>query len=188
MATFLLLVATILTSQLVSWFLFRAARGNRDFPDAGPRTLVMHYCGSIRLAAVLLPGVVMGLLLMLVNDPVALGSAARQVLVWLLPLAALGAGALAIEAWTRRILLDDDGIRSRSLFGETRLGWEEIDEVSWDRWLKMVVVRGRDGRRIRVNPSLSGLGMFELLLLERVERRRLTRAMPGFDALRRGAY
>ena len=188
MATLLLLLAAILTSQLVSWFLFRAARGNRDFPDAGPRTLVMHYCGSIRLAVVLLPGAVMGLLLMLLDDPLLLAPAARQALMWLLPLVALGAGILAVEAWTRQVLLDDDGIRSRSLFGERRLGWREVDEVSWDRWLKMVVVRGRDGRRIRVNPSLSGLGMFELLLRERLDHRRIARAMPGFDALRRGAY
>ena len=188
MATLLLLLAAILTSQLVSWFLFRAARGNRDFPDAGPRTLVMHYCGSIRLAAVLLPGAVMGLLLMLLDDPAVLGPAARQALMWLLPLVALGAGALAVEAWTRQILLDDNGIRSRNLFGERRLDWREIDEVAWDRWLKMVIVRGKDGRRIRVNPSLSGLGMFELLLLEQLGHERITKAMAGFDTLRRGAY
>ncbi len=188
MATFLLLLAAIVTAQLVSWFLFRAARAARDFPDAGPRRVVMHYCSSIRLAAVVLPAIVLVLLVMLLDSP-AIGSAAsRQWLIASFPLVALLAAAIAAEAWSRRIVLDDVGMHSASVWGRSEIGWDSIARVSWNRWLKMLVVTANDGRRLWVNPSLSGLSMFQLLLFERVDRRRLDGAIPGFIALGRGAY
>ncbi len=188
MATFLLLLAAIVTAQLVSWLLFKAARGARDFPDAGPRAVTMHYCASIKLAALLLPLIVLVLLLVVVNDNTLLAAPYRQVLGWTLPLLAIGAGAITAEAWTRQVVLDDDGIRTRGVLGTVQIPWEVISEVSWNRWTKMIVVHARDGAVIRINPSLSGLSMFELLLFERVERKRFEKAMPAFLAIHRGAY
>lgn len=188
MATFFLLVAAIITAQLVSWLLFRAARGAHDFPDAGPRAVVMYYCPSIKLAALVLPLIVLALLLVVVNNAALLAAPYRQVLSWILPLLALGAAAIAAEAWSRRVVLNDAGICAHSLLGEQRISWDAISDVSWNRWTKMIVVRSEDGAVIRINPSLSGLSMFELLLFERVSRQRLEQVIPAMLALHRGAY
>ena len=187
MATLLLLLAAILTAQLIAWFLFRAARAARDFPDAGRGRVVMHYCGSIRLAAVVLPAGVIVLLLVLLESP-AIDAAMATWLMPVLPVLALGAGALAAEAWSRRIVLDDEGIHATSVWGRVDVPWSAIRRVAWNRWLKMVVITADDGRRLWVNPSLSGLSMLQLLLFERVDRSRLAEAIPGFVAIGRGAY
>lgn len=187
MTTFLLLLAAILTGQLVSWFLFLAARSNSQFPDKGPRRVVMHYCTSIKLAAVVLPGMVIVLLLLLLDRPELVSDGAGRVLMWMMPLLALLAGAIAIEAWTRQILLDDEGIHSHSWFGSHELRWDEVTQVRYDRWLKMIIVEGGQ-RRLLINPSLSGLAVFELLLFERVEKSRFEAAIPAFVAIHRGAY
>ncbi len=188
MATFFLLLAAIVTAQLVSWLLFKAARGTRDFPDAGPRAVVMHYCTSIKLAALVLPLIVLVLLLVMVNDTTLLTASYRQLLGWILPVLAIAAGGIAAEAWTRQVVLDDAGIRTHGVFGTAQIPWEAISDVSWNRWTKMIVVQGRNGTVIRINPSLSGLSMFELLLFERVARQRFEKAIPAFLAIHRGAY
>ena len=188
MATFLLLLAAIFTAQLISWFLFRAARAARDFPDVGPGAVVMHYCPSMKLAALVLPLLVMVLLLVLLDSSELLAAPYRQGLSWIMPLLAIAAGGIAAEAWTRRVVLDEAGIRSHGVLGDVAIAWDEITDVSWNRWAKMIVVRSRDGSVIRINPSLSGLSMFELLLFERVERKRFEQAIPAFLALHRGAY
>lgn len=184
MATFLLLLLVILTSQLVSWFLFRAARNAADFPLERKGKVTMRYAPAIRMAALVLPMTALLLLLYLVsNSSSTMDSGVQTFLLWAMPVLLIAAAAITAEAYVRRIYLDDTGVCSCSVFGEKCVSWNEIDSVTFNRWSKMIVVHAKGGGKLAVNPSLSGLAMFELMLFERVERDRFRSAIPAFLAL-----
>ena len=184
MATFLLLLLAILTSQLVSWFLFRAARNAADFPREREGKVTMQYAPAIRMAALVLPMTALLLLVYLVSDPGhPFDSGVRTFLLWSMPVLLTAAAAITAEAHVRRIYLDDQGLCSCSVFGERCVSWDDIDSVTFNRWLKLIVVHSKDGEKLAVNPSLSGLAVFELMLFERVERHRFRSAIPAFLAL-----
>jgi hypothetical protein len=189
MATFLLLLLAVLTSQLVSWFLYRAARSETACPQATTGQFVMHYSPSLRMAATVLPAIALLLLVVLVFFSAGIIAAGtRTLLLFLMPLLLIGAAAIVAEAFGRYIVLDDKGIRAYSVFGERSIRWEEVSRVDYNPWRKLIVVYAVSGQRVSINPSLSGIALFELMLFERVERDRFNAAIPGFLAIQRGSY
>lgn len=174
----LLLIAAIV-SELTMSFLARAAR---HFPlnPGGGREIVLRYADTLKLAAIVFPTAVF-LMLAVPLFKTGLAGIESSVLTLALILSITLIGiAVALEAFFKRVLLDEEGVQLLGVFGNGAIPWKEIESVTYNRWLKMFTIHSWDGARLRINPSLSGIGFFEALLWERVDEARFRQARQGF--------
>jgi len=175
----LMLIAAIV-SILTKHFLARAARHSPVVGGEAGCTVILKYASTLKLAAVVFPATVFMLLAasLLEADPAHLESPliAFSIILFI----ALVSAVVVLEAFYKEIILNQQGIQLIGKFGEVEIFWEEIESVTYHHGFKMFTVHAWDGRKLQVNPSLSGVENFESILQERLEPIRFRQALRGF--------
>jgi hypothetical protein len=77
--------------------------------------------------------------------------------------AVLAASALlAWDGWTQEVELSPVGIRElRRGMGTEEIPWGSVEAIRYASWIDSFVVRGRQGRRVRVSKHIHGLRQFK---------------------------
>jgi hypothetical protein len=92
-----------------------------------------------------------------------------------------GAGAAILQA--SKLKADRVGIWHHSLLGVKRgVAWSDVSRIEAPGWIEIVSERGE---RIRLDPKRAGMASLSALILQRVSRRKMTRA--AYVQLRRYA-
>jgi hypothetical protein len=96
-------------------------------------------------------------LAILITTLILFQARARVLELALLALLAQLAGAWdAVGAYRRRVVIDDAGITDCPPVGRPRLlRWHEIEQVTYSRWWRCLVVHGRGGERIRIKRDVN---------------------------------
>ena len=181
----LMLIAAIV-SELTKSFLAKSALHSPPIIDDSERTIILEYASTLKLASVVFPTTIIIMLAspLLYADFVGYESPFTTFSVILF--IALAEVVLMLEAFFKKIILNQEGIRFVGMFSEDEISWKDIESVTYNHWLKIFTVRAWDDRRLRVNPSLSGIQFLESMLWERVETIKFQQALRGFRLREQG--
>jgi len=186
MKILVLMIIAAIVSELTKSFLAKSALHSPPIIDDNERTVILEYASTLKLASAVFPTTIVIMLAspLLYADLVGYESPFTTLSVILF--IALAGGGLMLEAFFKRIILNQEGIHLIGKFGESEISWKDIESVTYNHWLKMFTVRAWDGRRLRVNPSLSGIQFLESMLWERVETIKFQQALRGFRLREQG--
>ncbi|HGG60540.1 MAG TPA: PH domain-containing protein [Gammaproteobacteria bacterium] len=181
----LTIVAIGVIANCLGWWLLRGAVAGRRVGQVGRRQAILRYGDRVLAVSIALLLAVGVLLLVIMMAPEQVGSAgATEVLQPLVGALLVASGLLILEARHRRIFVSDAAIVSSGLLGSTTLTWSEIDVIRFNPFTRMLVIRARDGRRLTVNPSLSGMDFLEYLARENLGAGQYARAFHALHQYR----
>lgn len=130
-------------------YLINRAAAEREPLRVGD-SVVLRYGKSLRGAAT-------GLLVMCVLITQQLVRQGTLVDFWLAIIATLLLSWLTLESWFSRIVLDDDGLRTRSPWRRRRsIPWTQVTECKFSQKLQRWVLDTRDFGKVRLSAMLVG--------------------------------
>ncbi len=180
----LFIVAGVISTLVSGWLLRTAERAPRALIPGNHRLAILQYGAVVRWSCLGLAGILAALTAVVLTPALYPLIGAEEALPMPLRFASLvlllAALALLAEARTRRVILTSDAIASLGAFSRSALRWDEVVAVRFNPYLRMLVFHSRDGRRLTVNPSLSGLAFLETLTLTKLPA---ARCAPAFRAL-----
>ena len=181
----LMLIAAIV-SELTKRFLAKSALHSPPVIAENERTILLKYASTLKLASVVFPTTIIVMLASPLFYVDFVGYESPLTTLFVILFIALAGVVLILEAFFKRVILNEEGIRLVGKFGEAEIHWKDIETVTYNHWLKMFTVRAWDGRRLRINPSLSGIQFLESILWEQVETVKFQQALRGFRLREQG--
>ncbi len=173
----MVLVVIGVVANALSWWLLADAVDESRSGMVLERMAVMRYGKRITVVAAALTLALAALLVVVVAAPPAISANGAPLVAILLAASSL----LLLEAWRRRVIVSDRAVVSSGPFGSRALTWSEVRAIHFNPFVRMLVIHARDGRCLRVNPSLSGMDFLEFLASEKLSAGQCARA---FHALR----
>lgn len=186
MKILVLMIIAAIVSELTKRFLAKSALYSPLIIDDNERTVILEYASTLKLASVVFPTTIV---LMLASPLFYVDIASLEfpyIAFSAILFVTLVGIVLMLEAFFKRVILNEEGIRLIGKFGEVEIFWKDIETVTYNRWLKIFTIHAWDGRQLKVNPSLSGIQFLESMLWERVETIRFRQALRGFRLREQG--